>query len=111
VTVQFYKATSNGVVSEEDLGEITSQIGRVYKQADYVGSLVVEGDTGRPTEYAGPKEEPPGWWEDFWQRHFKNTGQTREEALEMLNKLLGRGWVQQPVETIEEALRKAQPSR
>ncbi len=53
VTVQFYKATSNGVVSEEDMADIAAQINKVYKQADYVGSLVVEGRTGRPTEYAG----------------------------------------------------------
>lgn len=50
VTVQFYKATSNGVVSEGDLADIATQIRRVYEEADYVGSLVTEGDTGRPTE-------------------------------------------------------------
>lgn len=41
VTVQFYKATSNGVVSEQDMADIARQIRRVYEQADYVGSLVV----------------------------------------------------------------------
>jgi hypothetical protein len=111
VTVQFYKATSNGVVSEEDMSEIAGQIGRVYQQADYVGSLVVAGDTGRPTEHAGPKSEPPGWWDDFWQRHLNNTGQTREGAIELLIKLLGPGWGQRPVGEVEEALRKARPSR
>ena len=95
VTVQFYKATSNGVVSEADLAQIGAQIGKVYQQADYVGSLVVEGETERPTEHAGPKIEPPGWWDAFWRRHFENTGQTREEAMEMLNKLLGRPWTGQ----------------
>jgi hypothetical protein len=49
-TVQFYKATSNGAVSERDLELIARNIDRVYKDADYVGSLVVEGYTGRPTE-------------------------------------------------------------
>lgn len=58
MTVQSYQATSNGgVVSEEDMAEIAGQIGRVYQQADYVGSLVVEEETGRPTEYAGPQRE------------------------------------------------------
>jgi hypothetical protein len=52
VTVQFYKATSNGVVSADDLESIAAQIRRVYKDADYVGSLVTEGYTGRPTEFA-----------------------------------------------------------
>lgn len=72
VTVQFYKATSNGVVSEADLQEIQQQIARVYEDADFVGSLVTEGATNRPTEYDGPKQEPPTWWNDFWQRHNLN---------------------------------------
>jgi len=110
VTVQFYKATSNGVVSEQDMAEIAAQIGRVYKQADYVGSLVVERETGRPTEYAGPKVEPPGWWDEFWQRHFQNTGQTRQEAITMLTKLLGKGWVERPAEEVEAMFRKARSS-
>ncbi|MDG2990493.1 hypothetical protein L3556_06030 [Candidatus Synechococcus calcipolaris G9] len=68
VTVQFYKATDNGVVSEADISHINDQIAKVYSNADYVGSLVVDGDTGRPTEYDGPKNEPPDWWYNFWQR-------------------------------------------
>jgi hypothetical protein len=67
VTVQFYKATSNGVVSEADVAEIRQQIDRVYDDADYVGSLVVDGPSDRPTEHDGPKEEPPEWWEQFWE--------------------------------------------
>lgn len=50
VTVQFYKATSNGVVSEKDMAELAAQIRRVYEQSDYVGSLVVDGPTKRRTE-------------------------------------------------------------
>ena len=34
VTVQFYKATSNGVVTAEDMAEIAGQIQRVYREAD-----------------------------------------------------------------------------
>lgn len=89
VTVQFYKATSNGVVSEPDIQSIQGQIARVYKDADYVGSLVTEGETDRPTEYEGT-QEPSNWWEAFWQRHRANTGQPREDALEMLRKLLNQ---------------------
>jgi hypothetical protein len=92
VTVQFYKATSNGVVSQADLSQIRSQIDRVYADADFVGSLVVDGDSRRPTNYDGPKQQPPGWWEDFWQRHEANTGQSRQEALEMLRRLRGQRW-------------------
>lgn len=52
VTVQFYKATSNGVASEEDIREIHEQIQRVYDDASYVGSLVIpEYGTHRPTDW------------------------------------------------------------
>jgi hypothetical protein len=93
VTVQFYKATSNGVVSEQDMAEITAQIDRVYKEADYVGSLVTQGDTGRPTEYEGNKQQPPGWWTAFWERNQKNTGMTPQEAIAMLQQLYGPNWL------------------
>jgi hypothetical protein len=54
VTVQFYKATSNGVVSSGDLDSIAASIGNVYEHADYVGSLVIpEGDRQRPTAWQG----------------------------------------------------------
>ena len=41
ITVQFYKATSNGVVSEKDLDLAARNIGSVYEHADFVGSLVI----------------------------------------------------------------------
>ncbi|MCC7070012.1 MAG: hypothetical protein IT383_01735 [Deltaproteobacteria bacterium] len=52
VTVQFYKATSNGVVSDADLEDAKKQIDKVYARGDYVGSLVVpEGSRHRPTDW------------------------------------------------------------
>ncbi|MEO6418788.1 MAG: hypothetical protein ABIP39_05245 [Polyangiaceae bacterium] len=52
VTVQFYKATSNGVVSDVDLDSISRSIGSVYEHAEFVGSLVLpEGDPRRPTSW------------------------------------------------------------
>jgi len=90
VTVQFYKATSNGVISEADVQEIRQQIARVYAEADYVGSLVVDGITGRPTEYDGPHEEPEGWWDEFWRRYEERVGRSREEALERWRRLRDR---------------------
>ncbi|MBP6943892.1 MAG: hypothetical protein KBB79_03305 [Candidatus Omnitrophica bacterium] len=68
VTVQFYKATSNGIVTEHDMKQMAEQIGKVYAKADYVGSLVVGGDTRRPTEYTGDKNKPCNWWREFWSR-------------------------------------------
>ena len=110
VTVQFYKATSNGVVAPEDMAEITGQIQRVYREADYVGSLVLE-ESHRLTEHGGPKFEPPDWWERFWERHFANTGQTPEEAIHMLEKLLGRSVSRATQADAEAALEKSEEAR
>ncbi len=90
VTVQFYKATSNGAVSFLDMKEISDQIKRVYTQADYAGSLVVPVDTKRPTEYDGNKVQPADWWDEFWKRHKKNTGMTKDENIRMIRELFGK---------------------
>lgn len=87
VTVQFYKATSNGVVSESDMAEIAEQIDRVYRDADYVGSLVTDGMTDRPTEYEGDKQKPADWWPEFYRRQLEE-GRTPEE-LRALQRRLG----------------------
>ncbi len=89
VTVQFYKATGNGLVNDRDMAEIASQITKVYADADYVGSLVVDGKNGRPTEHDGPMDEPPGWWDSFWSQYEHENGQTREDAIRMFRNLLG----------------------
>lgn len=66
VTVQFYQATSNGAVSQDDIDRMAAQIDKVYAKADYVGSLVVPGPTDkrRPTRWegAGPAPDHIGWW-------------------------------------------------
>lgn len=87
VTVQFYKATDNGVVSEKDVSDIARQIERVYEEGDYVGSLVTGGETDRPTEYDGPKEQPVGWWTEFYKRHEQNTGQSQWDVWELFDRL------------------------
>ena len=109
VTVQFYKATSNGAVSEADLKAIKAQIDRVYAQSDYVGSLVTSGETGRVTEYEGIKVQPADWWEQFWKRHQTNTGDSHAVALEKLRKLLGENYQYQPVSELylNDLLRRA----
>ncbi|HEY9648025.1 MAG TPA: hypothetical protein V6C88_16740 [Chroococcidiopsis sp.] len=87
VTVQFYQATSNGVVSEANIRQIHDQIARVYDDADYVGSLVVDGPSRRPTEYNGNHNQPSDWWEQFWQRYEERMGRSRQDALEMWRRL------------------------
>jgi len=60
ITVQFYKATSNGVVSDIDLDSISKSIGGVYEHAEFVGSLVLpENDPRRPTAW---QKVPREWF-------------------------------------------------
>lgn len=97
VTVQFYKATSNGIATSQDIEKIKDQIDDVYAHSDSVGSLVVDGETGRPTEYVGCKVQPAGWWNEFWQRYEENTGIDRRSAIVNLRRLLGGDYEQRPV--------------
>ena len=71
-----------------------------------MGSLVLE-ESDRPTEHTGPKLETPDWWDRFWQRHLANTGQTPEEAVAMLEKLLGRDWARSTESEAELALKRS----
>lgn len=97
VTVQFYKATSNGVAAEADIAAIKAQIERIYAQSAYVGSLVTGGETGRITEYEGVKVQPADWWEDFWRRYESAFGVSRDEAVRRLRRLLGDDFERRPV--------------
>ena len=108
VTVQFYKATSNGIASQQDIEAIKSQIDDVYAHSDSIGSLVVDGETGRPTEYVGCKIQPAGWWEEFWQRYEENTGIDRRTASRNLRRLLGEDYRTRPVSDLylRDTLRK-----
>lgn len=109
VTVQFYKATSDGVVRPEDFADIAARIRRVYDEADYVGSLVLE-NTNRPTEHTGPKREPPDWWERFWERRFAETGKTKAETIEILRGLFGDAWSEQDESGIQAGLKQVEES-
>jgi hypothetical protein len=67
VTLQFYQATSNGVVSRADVKAMAAQINKVYGTGDYVGSLVVPTgvDRLRPTNWDGVRTAPDVSWRDF----------------------------------------------
>lgn len=92
VTLQYYKATSNGVINEEDIKEIHQQILDSRKYADNIGSLVVD-NSDRPTEHVKKPNERNGkssykipiWWDDFWLIHKSKlsrfTKQTAEEFI------------------------------
>lgn len=67
VTLQFYQATSNGVVSRANVKAMAAQIKKVYGKGDYVGSLVVPSgvDRMRPTNWDGVSRAPDVSWHDF----------------------------------------------
>ncbi|MCW5937436.1 MAG: hypothetical protein KIT11_09035 [Fimbriimonadaceae bacterium] len=97
VTVQFYKATSNGVVSRGDMDEIARDIGRVYNASTSVGSLVTGGFTGRVTEYDGPKVQPANWWRNFYRQYSAWSGIGPEELRHRLRTMLGKDYEDQQV--------------
>ncbi|MBL0214060.1 MAG: hypothetical protein IPQ07_09255 [Myxococcales bacterium] len=93
VTVQFYKATSNGIVSASEMKALADQIASVYKDAKAVGSLVTDPDRGRSTEWDDDgrgKAEPKDWWEQFWKTQEAATGKSREQLRRELETVLGR---------------------
>jgi hypothetical protein len=106
VTVQFYKATADGVMTAADMATIAAQIESVYADAKAVGSLVVEPDRGRSTEWDDEgtgKTEPKDWWANFWKQQEAATGKTREQLMRDLERLLGR----RPHESeLEDAIRR-----
>jgi len=66
ITVQFYKATSNGVVSDKDLKEVSQSIKQVYSSGDYVGSLVMpQSQRQRPTDWIKDHPEAARRWKPF----------------------------------------------
>jgi hypothetical protein len=63
VTVQFYRATSNGVVDDADLTAVHDGIRMVYDDADYVGSLVVPRERRhRPTDWIRERPREAATW-------------------------------------------------
>lgn len=73
VTMQYYKATSNGAVNAQVMEDIASELAGARKWAVAISSLVTE-TTDRTTEH---KAKPPtvsaiitpAWWSAFWAQH------------------------------------------
>ncbi|MEQ1822455.1 MAG: hypothetical protein ABL949_08090 [Fimbriimonadaceae bacterium] len=97
VTVQFYKATSTGIASADDIRQIKREIDNIYQHGDVVGSLVTGGNTGRVTEYDGCKVQPANWWSTFWRDYEYRTGEPRSSAIAKLRTILGQNYMETPV--------------
>jgi len=92
VTVQFYKATASAKMTSADVKSFRTQIDKVYANADFVGSLVTEGKTTRPTEH-NVSFSYPIWLGPYWRFHFEKTGLTEKQSIAKLKKLYGNDWV------------------
>eukprot|EP01124_Arcella_intermedia_P011670 TRINITY_DN18095_c0_g2_i1.p1 TRINITY_DN18095_c0_g2~~TRINITY_DN18095_c0_g2_i1.p1 ORF type:complete len:505 (+),score=64.53 TRINITY_DN18095_c0_g2_i1:542-2056(+) len=64
VVLQFYKATSNGVIEETQIQQIFDQISGARKNATSIGSLVINKNSQRTTDIDTPSIPP--WWSEFW---------------------------------------------
>jgi hypothetical protein len=85
VTLQYYKATSNGVINNEDIESIFSQLKESRKYATAIGSLVVS-DSNRTTEFK-PQVTVAPWWNDWWIIHGgEYTHLTEQQAKEKIFK-------------------------
>jgi len=85
VTLQFYKATANGVVDTESMETIAKQLDNSKKYADEIGSLVVSGNTNRATEtISSLAPKVPSWWPVFWLKYGPNYPQHTEEAAQAI---------------------------
>jgi hypothetical protein len=91
ITIQFYKASAGAQLTATDLKDIASEFEKVFNNADAVGSLVLDGKTGRPTEHEVEFKEPV-WWPSFWKKYEKTTGHRQAESLKRLKKTYGKLW-------------------
>lgn len=66
VTMQYYKATSNGAIDDTVCAEISNQLQDARKWAVAISSLVTE-TTNRTTEHS--VHYYPSWWAGFWTQH------------------------------------------
>ena len=66
VTLQYYKATSNGCVDDKVMSDIAAELQAARKWAVAISSLVTE-TTNRTTEHS--VHHYPLWWNQFWKEH------------------------------------------
>jgi len=69
VTLQYYKATSNGEVNESVIEEIAVQMitARSFAEHNEIGSLVTDRNVSNRTTESVPQVS--SWWSAFWMKH------------------------------------------
>lgn len=66
VTVQLYKATTTGRLTDADVRDLRAEIDAIYGDPAMVSSLVVDGHTGRGTEWVQAPTEQASWARPVW---------------------------------------------
>ncbi len=108
-TVQFYQATDSSRLTEPDLARIAGAIDRIYLDADAVGSLVVDGMTGRATETTPPPAWPAPWWQGPCERYTASCGESWTAALARIHARLGAEWTPSDARELVNALALVRP--
>jgi len=108
-TVQFYQATSRPDLTSGDVQRLGSAIDHIYLDADAVGSLVVEGATGRATEPDPAPAWPQPWWAGPCQAYVQSYGEPWQAALARIQARLGADWQPADARELRNALALARP--
>ncbi|HYE06034.1 MAG TPA: hypothetical protein VEL07_11010 [Planctomycetota bacterium] len=99
-TVQFYQATDQATVGDADVQRVAAAIERIYLDADAVGSLVVDGASGRATEHqVVPAPWPQPWWRTPCETYAARHGEPWQDAVARVRARLGADW--QPADARE----------
>lgn len=101
VTVQYYQASDGAVIPDDQVTRISEAIHRIYRNAEAVGSLVVDqASQQRPTAHqVSPPSWPAPWWEPVCRAYTERSGESWEEALRRVRERLGQDW--QPADARE----------
>ena len=108
-TVQFYQATDSARLTEGDAARIASAVDRIYLDADAVGSLVVEGMTGRATEPTPTPTWPAPWWQGPCEAYSAASGEPWRAALGRVRARLGADWAPADARELTNALALVRP--
>jgi hypothetical protein len=109
-TVQFYQATDRAEVGTDDVDRVARAIERIYLGADAVGSLVVDGATGRPTEHSAPAVTwPQPWWQGVCESYAATAGEPWQTAVARVRDRLGADWQPADARELRNALALTRP--
>jgi len=111
VTVQFYQASDGASVTPADADRIARAIERIYLDSDAVGSLVVDGFTGRTTEHTviPAPTWPQPWWRGECEGYTTRTGEPWPAAMARVKARLGEDWQPADARELRNALALVRP--